>query len=116
LLILAACAVDSRPQDVPRLWGGLKINVNPDSLAFHIYRASRILETFTCNYELNPIYRGTLEKTGLKVSGISEDGGARIIELPDHRFFVATGFVPQLSSEETRPHPLIVAYLEAAAK
>jgi CTP synthase len=116
LLILAACPVDSRPQGAPRLWGGLKIVIVPDSLAFHVYHSSKIEETFTCSYELNPVYRGTLEATGIKVSGVSEDGGARIIELSDHRFFVATGFVPQLSSEENRPHPLIVAYLEAAAK
>jgi len=30
---------------------------------------------------------------------------------PSHR---ATGFQPQLTSEESRPHPLIIAYLEAA--
>jgi CTP synthase (UTP-ammonia lyase) len=94
----------------------LKIDVIPDSLAFRIYRSSRIEETFSCNYELNRVYRGILETTGLKVSGVSEDGGARIVELPDHRFFIATGFVPQLSSEEPRPHPLIVAYLAAAMK
>jgi CTP synthase (UTP-ammonia lyase) len=56
-----------------------------------------------------------LEETGLKVSGISEDGGARIVELPGLRFFLATGFVPQLVSEERKPHPLVVAYLKAAA-
>lgn len=116
LLILASCPVDSRPQGTPLLWGGLKIHVTQDSLAFRIYRSSEIEETFTCNYELNPVYRETLETTGLKVSGISEDGGARIIELPDHRFFMATGFVPQLSSEEKRPHPLIVAFLRTVAK
>ena len=88
LLILAACPVDSRPQGAPLLWGGLTIKVIPDSLAFRIYGASKIEETFTCSYELNPVYRGTLEKTGLKVSGISEDGGARIIELSDHRFLL----------------------------
>ena len=52
----------------------------------------------------------------MKISGVSEDGGARIIELPDHPFFIATGFVPQFSSEENKPHPMIVAYLEAAIK
>jgi CTP synthase len=116
LLVLVACPVDSRPPGAPRLWGGLKINISPGSLALSVYQSSMIEETFACNYELNPVYRGALEKSGLKVSGISEDGGARIVELPEHRFFIATGFVPQLSSEEDRPHPLIVAYLETAAK
>jgi CTP synthase (UTP-ammonia lyase) len=52
----------------------------------------------------------------MKVSGTSADGGARIIELPDHRFFIGTGFVPQLASEPGHPHPLIVAYLKAAVQ
>ena len=56
-----------------------------------------------------------LEETGLKVSAVSKDGGARIVELSARRFFLATGFVPQLMSDETRPHPIIVAFLEAAA-
>ncbi len=116
LLILAACPVDSRPQGAPRLWGGLRININPDSLAFRIYHSSKIEETFTCNYELNPIYRKQLETAGLRVSGVSEDGGARIVELPDHHFFLATGFVPQLSSDENHPHPLIAAYLKAMVR
>jgi CTP synthase (UTP-ammonia lyase) len=116
LLILASCQVDSRPEGTPRLWGKLKIGISPDSLAFRIYQRLRVEEAFNCNYELNPLYRDKLESSGLKVSGVSEAGGARIIELPDHRFFIATGFLPQISSAENSPHPLIVAYLEAASK
>lgn len=116
LLVLAACPIDSHPAGAPRLRGGLKIGISPDSLAFSIYRSSMIEETFSCNYELNPAYRDALEKSGLKVSGISEDGGARIVELPQHRFFVATGFLPQLMSQEDKPHPLIIAYLKTAAE
>jgi CTP synthase len=63
---------------------------------------------------MNPVYRQKLETAGLTVSGVSQDGGVRIIELPDHKFFIGTGFVPQYSSEEGHPHPLIVAYLKAA--
>jgi CTP synthase len=114
LLVLASCPVDNRPEGATRLWGKLKIRVSPGSLAYRIYKKPEVAEAFNCNYELNPDFRGRLEATGLKVSGVSEDGGARIIELPDHRFFMATGFVPQFTSEKTRPHPLIVAYLKAA--
>jgi CTP synthase (UTP-ammonia lyase) len=37
------------------------------------------------------------------------------MELMNHRFFVATLFLPQLSSSPATPHPLIMAYLRAAA-
>jgi CTP synthase len=88
----------------------------PDSLAFCIYNKIDIAEPFTCNYELNPDYRDILEKAGLKVSGVSADGGARIIELPDYSFFIGTGFVPQLASRPNHPHPIIIAFLIAARK
>ncbi len=116
MITLAACPIDTRPQGAPRLWGSLKINLVPGSLAARVYGSTGIEETFTCNYELNPLYRETLEKRGLRVSGSSDDGGARIIELADYRFFLATGFVPQMSSQPDSPHPLITAFLEAAVK
>jgi CTP synthase (UTP-ammonia lyase) len=85
----------------------------PDSLAFSIYNKIDVEEPFTCNYELNPDYRNILERAGLKVSGVSADGGARIIELPFHDFFIGTGFVPQLASIPGHPHPIIIAFLKA---
>ena len=94
----------------------MKITVSPDSLTFRIYQRLVVEEQFTCSYELNPDFRKQLETAGLRVSGDGEDGGARIIELPTHYFFLATCYVPQLTSEETRPHPLIIAYLEAIMK
>jgi len=94
----------------------MKINVSPDSLALRIYQQPIVTEQLLCNYELNPDFREQLETTGLKVGGESEDGGAKIIELPDSSFFLATGFVPELNSEAAKPHPLIVAFLEATIK
>jgi CTP synthase (UTP-ammonia lyase) len=114
LLVLASCPVDNRPAGAPRLWGKLKIRIKIDSTAFGIYQKTEIEEPFNCNYELNPAFRGRLERYGMKVSGESADGGARIIELPDRRFYMATGFQPQLASEENKTHPLIVAWLKAA--
>jgi len=45
---------------------------------------------------------------------VDQDGEARIVELADHPFFLATLFVPQVSSSPTQPHPLISAFLRAA--
>jgi CTP synthase (UTP-ammonia lyase) len=83
-------------------------------MAYRIYRQSEIQEAFNCNYELNPEFQPILEKTGLQITGFGETGEARIIELADRPFFMATAFQPQLSSEAGRPHPLIVTFLKAA--
>jgi CTP synthase (UTP-ammonia lyase) len=50
----------------------------------------------------------------LKITGTDVKGDARIVELTNHPFYVATLFLPQISSKPERPHPLIVAYLRAA--
>lgn len=113
LITLASCPVDSRPDGAPRLWGKLRIRIKRGSRAFEAYGVTRAEESFGCNYELNPDYRDALERSGLIVSGVSSDGGARIIELPPY-WFVGTGFLPQLNSAPGKPHPLIVSYLKAA--
>jgi CTP synthase (UTP-ammonia lyase) len=110
--VLATCQIDNL--DGSRLSGKLHINIKTDTLAFRAYRQTDIEEKFNCNYELNPVYRKDLESAGLLVSGESDTGSTRIIELPGRRFFLATGFLPQLSSTAEHPHPLITAYLEAA--
>jgi CTP synthase (UTP-ammonia lyase) len=114
LFILASCPVETRPEGAPRLWGNLKIKVLPESLAFKIYRQAAIEEPYSCNFELNPEYREVLEKSGARICGVNENGIASIVEFPDRTFYITTGFVPQLSSGEGNPHPLITAYLEAA--
>jgi CTP synthase len=113
LLVPVACPVENRPDGTPSLSGKLKIKVRLGSLAFRIYQKREIEESFYCNFELNHVYQNKLKKAGLIISGTSEDGGTRIIELPDC-FFIGTGFVPQMSSELYKPHPLVVAYLRAA--
>ena len=48
-------------------------------------------------------------------SGLSPDGRlVEIAELADHPFMVATQFHPEFLSRPTRPHPLFVAFLQAA--
>src|SRR5205814_317332 len=40
---------------------------------------------------------------------------ARVIALPGHPFFIGTLFVPQARSTPERPHPLVTAFVAAAA-
>lgn len=81
-----------------------------------LYRAHDTIEPFFCNYGLNPAYREQLEQHGLVVSGVGEDGQVRILELPGHPFFFAALYVPQARSTPERPHPLVAAFMAAAAE
>ncbi len=98
-------------------WGQtLEIAVDPDSRAGRIYGRRQIWEQFRCTYGLSRAYQARLHEAGLRVVGVDQDGDARIVEIPGHRFYLGTLFVPQLSSTAEQPHPLIVAYVEEARR
>jgi CTP synthase (UTP-ammonia lyase) len=81
--------------------------------AARLYGVGVATEDYYCNYGVNPDYRSRLERGGLRVSGLGEDGEIRIVELPDHPFFVATLFLPQARSTRPNPHPLLLGYAAA---
>jgi CTP synthase (UTP-ammonia lyase) len=78
------------------------------------YGREEATEQFHCNFGLNPSYRELVVGEPLRVAGTDREGEVRVVELRNYRFFVATLFLPQLSSRPETPHPLIVAYLRAA--
>ena len=90
------------------------VRIVPGTLAHQAYGKGEVTEQFRCSYGVNPVYRDTIEDGALKVAGLGPDGEVRIVELSGHRFFIATLFLPQLSSSAESPHTLIVAYLKAA--
>ena len=68
-------------------------------------------------YEVNPDYHDTLADGGLVFSGMSEDKRlVEFIELPDHRYFVATQAHPELKSSLTKPAPLFYGLVRAAVE
>lgn len=93
-----------------------RVQIAAGTLAQRVYQADEVQEAFRCHYGLNPEYRDRIVTGAMRVSGIGPDGEVRIVELSGHPFFVATLFVPQLRSSPSMPHPLILAYLEAAAR
>jgi CTP synthase (UTP-ammonia lyase) len=90
------------------------IKILPGSLARQAYGRDEVPEQFACNYGLNPRFRDKIEKGRLKITGVDFDGAVRVVEMAGHPFYVATLFLPQISSAPENPHPLIVAYLRAA--
>jgi len=91
----------------------MSIRVRPDSIAGRCYAQSEVTENYYCNFGLNPDYEEDLEGAGLRITRRDSEGEARILELPSHPFFVGTLFVPQTRSTESRPHPLIMGFLQA---
>ena len=90
------------------------VEIMPGTRARRAYGADRVVEQFRCSYGLNPLYRETIGSGPLEVAGVDANRAVRIVELPAHPFYVATLFLPQLSSSPGEPHPLILAYLKAA--
>ena len=58
-----------------------------------IYGSKSAFEQYYCNFGLNPKYQQRLHEAGLRIIGRDANGEARILTLPNHRFFVATLFV-----------------------
>ena len=90
------------------------VTISPDSMVHKIYGSERTKEQFSCSFGFNETYSHHLDGQELKIAGVDKEGNARIVELSMHRFFVATLFLPQLSSSAEKPHPLIVEYLNPA--
>jgi CTP synthase (UTP-ammonia lyase) len=90
------------------------ISLVPGSRSAALYGRAEVVEDYLCNYGVNPEYAAALEAGGLRVTGRSADGEVRIVELPDHPFFLATLFIPQVRSTPEAPHPLVTGFVAAA--
>ena len=111
-----ACAVPNRSEDAPKLSGSIPgIRIRPGSYLHSFYKQDVVTEEFFCNYEVNPEFEWAAMEAGFPVVARGAGGEARAIESPTHRFYIATLFQPQLSSKPKHPHPLILAFLQAAA-
>lgn len=90
------------------------VALKPGSQAAVLYGQREVVEPFFCRYGLNPEFAEPLDAAGLVISGSGEDGEARLVELSDHPFFVASLFVPQARSQPGAPHPLLRGFVAAA--
>ena len=83
--------------------------------AFDAYGSTNIKERHRHRYEFNNKYKSILEEAGLVFSGINPQTGlVEMIEIPQHRWFVAGQFHPEFLSRPQRPHPLFRDFIKAS--
>jgi CTP synthase (UTP-ammonia lyase) len=72
-------------------------------------------EGFCCSYGLNPACEAWLENSDLQIAGRGNTGEVRAVELRGHPFFVGTLFQPERAALRGELHPLVAAFIQAAA-
>ena len=83
--------------------------------AYAAYRKELIYERHRHRYEVNNKFRKKLNEKGLIFSGVAPDNSlVEILELPNHPWFVAGQFHPELKSRAINPHPLFRDFVKAA--
>jgi len=113
------CLMDEQ-RNVTTKGGTMRLGAYPAKLArgsaaARIYGADVVEERHRHRYEVNNEYRAVLSEQGMRFCATSLDGKlVEMIELPDHPWFVAGQFHPELKSRPNRAHPLFAAFVEAA--
>ncbi|KRM00053.1 CTP synthase [Liquorilactobacillus satsumensis] len=76
-----------------------------------------IQERHRHRYEFNNKYRETFSANGLTFSGTSPDNHlVEVVELSEHKFFVAAQYHPEFLSRPQRPEGLFSAFIAASSK
>lgn len=97
--------------------GRFPCHLKAGSRASTLYHDPIIYERHRHRYEVNNEFRDALSKAGLVFSGVSPDDRlVEMIELPDHPYFVACQFHPELKSRPDNPHPLFIGFVDAALR
>jgi CTP synthase len=94
--------------------GAHKIIIEPNTLAFNLYKSNEVYERHRHRFEVNLDYSEMLKKNGLVFSGKSTDGRRmEILELPSRFFFLASQFHGEFKSRPGRPDPEYYGFVKA---
>jgi len=95
--------------------GAYRCTLKEGSLAARAYGRTEVEERHRHRYEFNNRYAAQLQSRGLVLSGKCVGRElVEIIELPDHPWFLAVQFHPELKSRPHEPHPLFVDFVRAS--
>jgi len=95
--------------------GAYPCNIKENTKAEEAYKMNHISERHRHRYEVNNNFRKKLMDNGMVLSGLSPDRElVEMVEIPDHPWFVACQFHPELKSRATNAHPLFREFVKAA--
>ncbi|MFA7273038.1 MAG: CTP synthase [Crocinitomicaceae bacterium] len=95
--------------------GAYNCQLKPGSKAAKAYNTDKISERHRHRYEFNNSYLQEFEKAGMIATGKNPESGlVEMVEIPEHPWFVGAQFHPEYKSTVANPHPLFVAFIEAA--
>lgn len=92
------------------------IIIEEGSVIAQAYGKLKTHEGYHCRFGVDPGFIAELESYPLRVTAWDREGGVRGIELPTHRFFVATLFQSERAALRDALSPLVVSLLRAAAR
>jgi len=94
--------------------GGWKAILKEGSIVQKLYGKNEVVERHRHRFEVNPKFISKLEEHGLVFSGKGEHGVLmEFLELPNHKFFVATQAHPEFTSRPMKPNPLFDGLIKA---
>jgi CTP synthase len=95
--------------------GAYPCKIQKGTKTHNAYKKELVSERHRHRYEVNNSFLEILVTNGMLISGICPTNDlVEIIELPNHRWFVAGQFHPELRSRATNPHPLFRDFVKAA--
>ncbi len=93
--------------------GGQACKLKKSSKVYKMYKSEEIVERHRHRYEVNPHYKDSIISSGLDVVGTSMDGKlVEMIEITDHKWFLACQFHPEFTSNPTDGHPIFNSYIK----
>ncbi|MDE6562742.1 MAG: CTP synthase, partial [Malacoplasma sp.] len=97
--------------------GNFACQIKPDTKTYSIYKRDEILERHRHRYEFNSKYTDLFEKNGFVFSGINKEKNlVEIIEIKNHKFFVACQFHAEFTTKILNPNPIFYSFLSASRK
>ena len=94
--------------------GGQVCKLKKKSNSYKMYKKLEIVERHRHRYEVNPRYKNRMIEAGLDVVGTSVDGRlVEMIEIPNHKWFLACQFHPEFTSNPRDGHPIFNSYIKS---